>query len=84
MRISFDRLCLMVLLENPTDLVLFTCIGVGGWVYPSSLSVLWMGKLSLKLIKVAQISASVTEDITVDVPTRSGARGRAQLVWSPV
>ena len=65
MPIAFDRFCLIVLFSNPTDVVLSTCMGVGGWGCPSSSRVVRIGKLSLAFRNVAPISSSAAEDMTV-------------------
>ena len=46
-------------------MVLSTCMGVGGWVYPSSSRVVKIDKAYLAFRKVAPISASDAEDMTV-------------------
>ena len=65
MLIAFDRLCLILSFAKPTDVVLSTCMGVGGWVYPSGSRFLRIGKASLSLLNVAPISASADEDMIV-------------------
>ena len=55
----------MVLFANPTDVVLSTFMVMGGWICPSSLSVVRIGTASLTFIKVATISASAAEDMAV-------------------
>ena len=55
----------MVLFENPTAVVLSTCMGVEGWGCPSSLRVVRIGKASLAFRNVAPISTSAAEDMTV-------------------
>ena len=55
----------MALFSNPTDVVLSTCMGVGGWICLSSSSVVRIGMASLDFRKVALISASAAEDMTV-------------------
>ena len=46
-------------------MVLSTCMGLGGWGCPSSSRVVRIGKASLAFRKVAPISASAAEDMTV-------------------
>ena len=65
MSIAFDRFCLMVLFANPTAVVLSTCMEVGGWGFPSYSRVVRIGKAYLAFRKVAPISASAAEDITI-------------------
>ena len=65
MSIAFERFCLMILFENPTDVVLSNCMGVGGWGCLSSSRVVRIGKLSLAFRKVATMSASAAEDMMV-------------------
>ena len=63
--IAFDHFLLMVLLANPTDVVLSTCIVMGGWGRPISSSVVQMGKAYLALRKLATILASVMKYMKV-------------------
>ena len=65
MSIAFDRFCLILLFENPTAVVLSTCMGVEGWGCPSSLRVVRIGKASLTFRNVAPISDSAAEYMTV-------------------
>ena len=65
MYIYLNRFCLVVLFAKPTDVVLLTCMGLGGWGYLSSLSVVLVGKASLAFRKVAHISVSASTDMTV-------------------
>ena len=65
MSIDFNRFCLIVLFSKPTAVVLSTCMGVEGWGCPSSSKVVGIGKASLTFRKVAPISDSCAEDITV-------------------
>ena len=46
-------------------MVLSTCMGVGGWVCPSSLRVVRIGNSSLSFRTLAPISDSAIENITV-------------------
>ena len=65
MSTAFDHFYLIVLFANPTDVVLSTCMGVGGWRCPSSLRVVRIGETYLAFRKVAPILASTAEDMTV-------------------
>ena len=53
----------MMPFTNPTAVVLSTCMGLGGWGFPSSSSVILIGKASLTFRKVAPISASDAKDM---------------------
>ena len=50
---------------KPTAVVLSNCMGVGGWGCPSSSRFVRIGKASLAFIKVATISDSAAEEMTV-------------------
>ena len=65
MSIAFDCVCLIVLFANRTAVLLSTCMGVGGWGCLSSLRVVKIGEAYLAFRKLAPISASATEDMTV-------------------
>ena len=65
MSIAFDRFCLVVPFAKPADVVLSACMGVGVWGCPNSSRVVRIGKASLSFRKVALISASAAEDMTV-------------------
>ena len=65
MSIAFDRFYFIVSFAKPTDVVLSTCMGVGVWGCPSSLRVVRIGKAYLAFRKVAPISVSTAEDMTV-------------------
>ena len=56
---------MMVLFANPNDVVLSTCMGVGGWGCPSSSRVVRIGKAPLAFRNVASILASAAEDMAV-------------------
>ena len=65
MSTDFDRFCLIVSFENPTSVVLSTCMGVGGWRCPSSSRVVHIRMASLAFRKVVPFSDSSTEKMTV-------------------
>ena len=58
---GFDRFCFNVLFENPTAIVLSTCIGVAGCGWTISRSISRIGRASCVLVKVAPISTSAAE-----------------------
>ena len=55
----------MVSFLNPTVVVLSTFTTVGGWVCPSSSSVVRMGKNSLALRELVPISDSAAKEMSV-------------------
>ena len=65
MLIALDRLCFMVSFTNPIAVELSTCIGVGGWGCPISSSATRSGTASFVARKVAPISASIAELMTL-------------------
>ena len=65
MSIALDIFCLMLLLAIPTAVELLTCIGVGGWGWPISMSVVCMGTAAWPLRKRAPYSASAEDDMTL-------------------
>ena len=64
MSIALDALCLMVLLEKPTAVVLSIWMGVGGCGCPISSKHTRIGKISLAHRNPAPISASAADPIT--------------------
>ena len=65
MSIAFDSFYLIVLFANPTDVVLSTCMEVGGFGCPISSRVVRIGESSLVFRKVVPISTSAAEDMKV-------------------
>ena len=64
-----DRCCVTVSLASPTAVELSTRVGVGGWGWPSSSSVVQSRVACLVLWKRALNSASAADDT---IPTRNG------------
>ena len=65
MLIAFNRFFLVLSFARSTDVVLSTCIGMGGWGCLSSSRVVWIGKAFLEFRTLAPILASAAEDRTV-------------------
>ena len=61
MSIAFDCFCFIVLFINPTGVVLSTCMGVWGSIFPSYSRVMLIGKVSLTFRNVGPILASAAE-----------------------
>ena len=64
MYIDLSRLLAMLLVMNPSAVVLSVCIGVGGCLWPIVSNARRAGIASLQLMKRAPNSASAAEDMT--------------------
>ena len=64
---ALKRFCLMVSFENPTAVELSNCMSVAGWRWPSSRTSVWMSTAFCPLIKVAPISDSAADPMTLDM-----------------
>ena len=65
MSIDLVALAKILLLMRPSDVLLSICMGVHGFGWPSSSSVLRMGTYVLEFKNNAPISASAADDITL-------------------
>ena len=65
MSMDLERRCLSQLLAKPLVVELSTWVGVAGWRWPISLSVIRMGTPSLQVLKRDPHSASAAEDMTL-------------------
>ena len=64
MSIALDLFCLTVAVTMPSAAELSVFIGVGGWVKPSSWSVILVGTAFCPLCNIPPISASATDTTT--------------------
>jgi hypothetical protein len=74
MSIAFNAFGIILLVSRSCAVLLSVCIGVGGWGWPSSLSVWCMETAVFALMKRAPSSASAANDMT--------ARIICEMLWT--
>ncbi len=67
MSIAFNAFGIILLVSRSCVVLLSVCIGVGGWGWPSSLSVWRMETAVFALMKRALSSASAADDMTAHI-----------------
>jgi hypothetical protein len=67
MSIAFNAFGIILFVSRSCAVLLSGCIGVGGWVWPSSLSVWYMETAVFALMKRAPSSASTVDDMTARI-----------------
>ncbi len=67
MSIAFNAFGIILLVSRSCAVLLSVCIGVGGWGWPSSLSVWRMETAVFALMKRAPSSASTADDMTAHI-----------------
>ena len=67
MSIAFNACSILLLVSRSCVVLLSVCIGVGGWGWPSSLSVWRMETAVFALMKRAPSSAYVVDDMTAHI-----------------
>jgi hypothetical protein len=67
MSVAFNAFGIILLVSRSFAVLLSVCIGVGGWGWPSSLSVWCMETAVSALMKRALSSASAADDMTAHI-----------------
>ena len=81
---DFDRLGLIILLKNPSAVLLYVLMGVGPWGWPISMATMQMGSVCFPLWCTVPTSASAAEDMTflkVTHSVRMGPLGFGVGIW---